>query len=256
MLNVFADGDSWLWAGIFAAGMLGAWALGVRWRGRALRKGGGDELAGRLVDASLALLGLLLAFTFSMSLSRHQRRWDMVVVDSNSIGDFYTCASLLKDPVRTKLQVLLREYVELRLGVAGGIPTEAKLQEGLRKADQLHDQMTRLVAEALDEGTPIAYPLVTTFNAMVSNQASRLSAYRDRLPLSIVVLLFVAAAVSSGLVGFQQGSSGKRELLGTFSFVLLIALVVWVTLDLNEPRRGLITVSQEPMERLLKTMSQ
>ena len=38
------------------------------------------------------------------------------------------------------------------------------------------------------------------------------------------------------------------------SFFLLVALVVFVILDLNDPVRGLITVSQEPMERLLGSM--
>jgi hypothetical protein len=35
---------------------------------------------------------------------------------------------------------------------------------------------------------------------------------------------------------------------------VLVALVVYVTLDLNQPRRGLITINQEPLERLLTTM--
>ena len=37
-------------------------------------------------------------------------------------------------------------------------------------------------------------------------------------------------------------------------FVVLVGLVVWVTLDLNQPHRGVITVSQEPLQRLLEGM--
>jgi hypothetical protein len=33
-------------------------------------------------------------------------------------------------------------------------------------------------------------------------------------------------------------------------------MVVWVTLDLNQPHRGWITVSQKPMQRLLSGMDQ
>lgn len=33
-----------------------------------------------------------------------------------------------------------------------------------------------------------------------------------------------------------------------------IVMVVWVTLDLNQPQRGWITVSQGPLERLLLGM--
>jgi hypothetical protein len=31
-------------------------------------------------------------------------------------------------------------------------------------------------------------------------------------------------------------------------------MVVWVTLDLNQPERGFIRVSQEPLQRLLSGM--
>lgn len=56
------------------------------------------------------------------------------------------------------------------------------------------------------------------------------------------------------LMGKHQGLSGQREPMAAVGFVLLISMVVWVTLDLNQPHRGVITVSQEPMQRLLSGM--
>lgn len=38
--------------------------------------------------------------------------------------------------------------------------------------------------------------------------------------------------------------------LSVLAFVALVSALVFVILDLNQPRRGLITVSHEPMERL------
>jgi hypothetical protein len=43
---------------------------------------------------------------------------------------------------------------------------------------------------------------------------------------------------------------------GSVRFILLVSFVIFVTLDLNQPDRGLITVNQEPMQRLLSTMSE
>jgi hypothetical protein len=43
---------------------------------------------------------------------------------------------------------------------------------------------------------------------------------------------------------------------GTVCFIVLVSFVILVTLDLNPPDRGLITVSQEPMQRLLSLMSE
>ena len=68
----------------------------------------GDCEGSKFDDASLAFIGLLLAFTFGMSLAKHDHRRDMMVADSNAIGDFYTCARMLKETVQTKLQTVVR----------------------------------------------------------------------------------------------------------------------------------------------------
>jgi hypothetical protein len=75
------------------------------------------------------------------------------------------------------------------------------------------------------------------------------------LPPTIVLLLFAAALASTMLVGRQQGVSGKPQIAATLSFILLVGFVVYVILDLNQPGKGLITVSQEPFERLLSSMA-
>ncbi len=49
-----------------------------------------------------------------------------------------------------------------------------------------------------------------------------------------------------------------RSIFGTadawVTALVLVSLVIYVTLDLNQPRRGLIVVSQEPVERLIESM--
>jgi hypothetical protein len=62
------------------------------------------------------------------------------------------------------------------------------------------------------------------------------------------------AIFSSLLVGGDQGASDKADLAGTVCFIFLVSFVFYVTLDLNQPERGLITVSQQPIQRLLSSM--
>jgi hypothetical protein len=176
------------------------------------------------------------------------------VTDSNAIADFYTCASLVKDPARSRLQSVLREYVEHRLALAKGNLDQAALEKELGEIQNMQDQMQVIVGDALDQGTPVAVPLTTTLNGLTSSHAARLAAWRDRLPASIVFLLFVSAIVSMALMGLQQGASGEWHIGATIVFIVLICMVVWVTLDLNQPSRGSSTVSQEPLQRLLSGM--
>lgn len=238
---------------ILAIMMLAAWQVGKRMGKRLLHKE--DTKPSKFDEASVALLGLLLAFTFGMSIAKHDNRRLAVVADSNAIGDFYTCASLLKEPARTQLQTVIRHYVQLRIDLARGNLRSSDLESAITRFDQLYAQMTEIVGRALSDGTPIAVSLTNTLNDVSSNQASRLAAYKDRLPTAIVILLFACAIVTALLIGREQGAAGSSDIAGTLCFILLVSITVYVTLDLNQPERGWIRVSQEPIERLLTSMN-
>jgi hypothetical protein len=240
------------WIGlVLAALMLLGW--GVGWRaGRRRATDPSAAARGPLDDASLAILGLLLGFTFSMSLSKHDARRQMVVTDANAIGDFATCAALVKGPVGEKLMAKVREYVEYRLALSDRPPRgEREVEATLDRVQRMQDEMQGLVREAVDGGTPVTVPLVNTLNEVTSAHTSRVASLRDRLPPSVMTLLLVSAVVSIVLVGREQGAGGLRPVVSTVAFVALVSLVVWVIVDLNQPSRGLIRVSQEPMKRLL-----
>jgi len=252
--TLFFRANSWYVAACLALFMSAGWLLAVS-HGKRMRARGRTSSESEFDTASLALLGLLLAFTFSLAAAKHDERRRMVVVDANAIGDLYTCASLLNDPVRTQLQDVVRDYVRLRLEAASRPLDDARLAVYLKQCQQKLDRMTALVQEALAAGTSIAVPLTNSLNEVSSNQALRVSALEDRLPGSIVLLLVAAAVVTAVLSGREEGLADRPDTGGMVAFVLMVAVTVFVTLDLNQPQRGLIRVSQAPMERLLDSMS-
>jgi hypothetical protein len=255
--RIFEDIDAWTIAAVAAFAMIVAWLLG-RWIGTRLRLGAQGErpAVSKFLDASLALLGLLIAFTFATALSKHDQRRLMVVADSNAIGDFYNCASLLKEPVRTKLRKIIHDYAALRSDLPKRTYNAADFEKALGQFEQMHNQMVELVSEALTDGTPIAVSLTNTLNAVTSRNAERIFAVRDRLPTTIVVLLLMSAVISALLVGREQGVLDEEDLAGTLSFVVLVSFAIFVTLDLNQPNRGFIRVDQESIQRLISTMSE
>ena len=253
---IFADIDAWAVSLTVAFAMVVSWLAG-RWLGRRLREESKDQVAlSKFLDASLAILGLLLAFTFSTAIGKHDQRHMAVVADSTAIGDFYTTASLLKEPVRSKLRIVIHDYTALRVELAKHRYDEARFESALRQFQQMHNQMVGLVAEALASGTPIAVSLTNALNAVTASHAARLAAIEDRLPTPIVALLLVSAIVASLVVGREQGARAEADIAGTVCFILLFSFAMFVTLDLNQPDRGFVTVSQEPMRRLLSTMSE
>ena len=88
------------------------WQLGVRAEGR------GSSNLTALESAMLGLLALMIAFTFSMALSRFDLRRDALLNEANVIGTTALRARLLPEPHRTETLKLLQEYVQIRLDIA------------------------------------------------------------------------------------------------------------------------------------------
>ena len=149
---------------------------------------------------------------------------------------------------------MIRDYAQNELAALCQYLPEAEQQKVTRRSLEMHGRMTEIVARAVAEGTPIAICLTNTLNGVTSAQASRLAAYEEILPWSIKLLLLLGAVVPSFLMGKQQGSSHERCLSGTLSFVALVTLVTFVTLDLDQPRRGLIRVNRESFDRLTQSI--
>ena len=249
--QIVAPLDIHVVAMVLALAMLAAWQIG-RYMGRRVRGKDGVKPS-KFDDASIALLGLLLAFSFGTSIAKHDQRQIAVVADANAIADFYASAGLLKEPSRSKLQTVIRQYAQLRLDLSRRRPRPADL-EVLAKFGRMHDQMNTLVEQAVSDGTPIAILLAHTLNNVTSNQTSRIAANRDRLPASIVFLLYTCAIVTALLVGREQGVEGSIDVAGTVCFIVLVSIAVYVTLDLNRPENGLIRISQEPIAQILSSM--
>lgn len=245
--------DAWLIALVFAVAMLAAWVAG--WRlGQRLPPESGDDPGTKFTDASMALLGLLLAFTFSMALGHHDQRRLAVVAESNAIDDFYTCATLLKEPHRSQLQKVIHEYALNQVLTPYKDPSSDDGSTLTQQSLKSVTEMTDIVAQATTEGTPIAVSLTNTLNNVTSSNASRVAAYRETLPWSIVTLLFISSLVPSFLIGEKQGTTNKVHYSGTLCFIALVTLVIFVTLDLNQPARGLIRVRHYSLEKVIESM--
>src|SRR5580704_3175283 len=90
---------------IAGAAEVGAW-IGQRSRGGATS---GSDI-GTLTSAALGLVALLLAFSFSLSLSRYDARRSQVLEEANAIGSTANFALMLPEPAREPILGLLRDY--------------------------------------------------------------------------------------------------------------------------------------------------
>ena len=204
-----------------------------------------------LLGGSLALLALLLAFTFGLVLNRYEARRQLVTNEANAIGTAYLRAQLLDEPHRSRLSGLLIAYTDNRIRVAN---SGAGADSHLAKNDQLLTQIWAAVSAAggSAQAHGISMPLVEALNEIINLDTERKVAWRLRVPGGVLVLLLAYLIVTAGELGYiVEGARGKRAALMLF---VLIALSIGVITDVNRPSSGAIRESQWPMMELLHAL--
>ena len=87
----------------------------AHWLRSSRKKSEADNDSGTVRSAVLALLGLLLGFSFAVAGARHEARRELLVEEANSIVTTARRAQLLPEPHAVNVIQLLREYVPLRI---------------------------------------------------------------------------------------------------------------------------------------------
>jgi hypothetical protein len=225
-----------------------------RWR-QSRADEGTRHLEDSVQTASLGLVALLLGFSFALVASRYDSRRQVVVHEANAISTAYFDAELLPEPHRSELQATLRRYVVTRIR-AYDLGTEAAADAAIR-SKQLQDTLwKRTMAAAGDERvSPIfATAIARSVSEVNDSSEDAMSAFENKLPGSIMRLLFAVAGIATWIAGYCDGMRGRRLLLVLVVQPLLIALVIIVIADMDEPFRGWLHVSKNPLVRTQESM--
>ncbi len=207
--------------------------------------------------ALLGLFALLLGFTFAMALSRFDLRKDLVVQEANAASAVALHAHFLPRPEQEEVDSMLRRYITLRLDVARlpNILTPA-VRTLNAKTWALQDRLW-VMAVAHAELAPQSVPaelFAMSVSQLIDVKNKRNAALTNRVPDTVLILLFGFAILTMGVVGYSNGLCGDRVPGAMIVLALLVTLVVLVIVDLDRPHRGLIRVSQESMIELEHTL--
>jgi hypothetical protein len=200
---------------------------------------------GVVEGAIFALMGLLIAFTFSGAASRFDTRRHLVVEEANAIGTAYLRLDLLPANTQTALRESFRQYVEARLEVYRKLPDIGAAKQALTHATQLQGQIWSQAVVACQEAPqPATMLLLPALNAMIDITTTRTVATQIHPPPVVFVMLCVLALASSLLAGYGMAGGRPSDCwLHALAFAAIMAVTVYVILDLEYPRLGLIKVN-------------
>jgi hypothetical protein len=205
--------------------------------------GGPKATFGAVEGAVLGFLGLLLAFTINGAGQRFDHRRELVVEETNAIGTAYRRLDVLPQSVRLSVQENFRRYLDARIAMYRKLPDVSAARDDLARSLHLQDEIWRQTVAGIGaENTPphAMVVLLPALNTMIDITTTRSMASQMHPPTVIFVMLYGLALASALLSGYSMGTA--RSWLHRLCFALIVSMSVYITLDLEYPRLGLLRV--------------
>ncbi|HET9316184.1 MAG TPA: DUF4239 domain-containing protein [Vicinamibacteria bacterium] len=240
-------------------GLLALQELGRRaGRARAERTHGESrEGLGSIEGAVYGLLGLLLAFTFSGAASRFEGRRTLILQEATAIETAYRRLDLLPADARAPLRAKMGAYLDARLSAQSAARGIDAAQAALARSRQLRQELwdDALVATQ-SAGSPAPQMILPALNSAFDVATARAAAIYVHPPVALFVMLVGLALVAAFLVGNSMGARGTRDTLHMMAYAGVLAVVIYVIVDLEFPRLGFIRVdaSDRVLIELRQTM--
>ncbi len=198
----------------------------------------------------LGMLALLLGFTFSLSLQRYDTRSQAVINEANAIGTVALRAGLIPEALRASTKDLVREYLDLRIRASEiSLDRPDERRAILLQSEQVFNSLWAMAQQAGNEDPSALRSgyFVQALNDMIDAYGSRDAALSRHVPELVLFLMFGTLILTASLVGYGSGVAGHRATFAAYTLLLLIICLVFVVIDLDRPRRGLIEVSQQSL---------
>ena len=236
-----------------AVAMLVSYEIGFRFGGRVHKRTDASASLGPMVGGLLGMLAFVLAMTFSMAASQHDLRRKSVLEEANAVGTAYLRSDLLDPQYRTEVRKLLREYVDVRLDAATGGDVHAAIVRSVEIHGLLWAQVSAAALAAPSTNTAL---MVQSTNDVIDMHEKRVTAgLRYRIPGTVWIALSAIAILTMIVLGVQSSLAGRAGLVAVVPLSLAFAALIVLVVDLDRPETGMITVNQQAMVNLQKSMS-
>jgi hypothetical protein len=212
-----------------------------------------DKQLGTIGGATFALVAFLIGFGFAGAGTRYVDRLDLVVKEANALGTAWLRADTLPQPARGELKEALRQYTASRLELLES-KDRAQALALLARVGGQHERLWDIALKGTAGNASLMLVVLPSLNEVIDLHTTHLSAARRHIPTAIMVTLLVSTALALALASFGSGQAGRRFPILNFMYGFALAAALWMTLDLDHPRRGTIQIGLQPLVETLASM--
>ncbi|MEN9879754.1 MAG: hypothetical protein RIQ55_400 [Pseudomonadota bacterium] len=246
-LDIFLFESQFLPVVLVASLGLAVWAgrrLGLYQKARAAgAKVKLDEIS---VAAIFGLMSLLVTFTFSGAYERFEKRRVLLVEEYNTISTAYDAVDLLppahQPKIRDDFRNLMDQRIELYLDVVDSKVLEARLKLFEATLSQLWKDSVAAVNATPYPRYLVAAELLTAIAKMNTALENRKMALNQHPPKIIYQLLVLLLIIGAFMAGYNQATTDSRDWTMVPIYVLVTVAVFYITINLEHPLLGLISL--------------
>jgi hypothetical protein len=212
-----------------------------------LKKTKKDNKNSEISSSLLGLLALILGFTFAMAGSRYENRRTNLIDEANCIGTAVLRSDIYPDSLKIEFQKDFNTYLNSRREYYLLENDEVKLKASLKKSAVASEKLwSRAAFYAKDKDYFIqSNMMLPALNAMFDSASKSNMVLNSKVPETIVYLLLAFSIIISFFIGYNSGLEKKIDTKFITGFCFLICIEIFITLDLDRPRRGLIKLDTE-----------
>ncbi len=216
-----------------------------------------------IMGAGLGLLAFMLAFTFSTAQSHFEVRVQSLAEEARIARNAFLQADLLTEPYRTQVKELLRDYIKLRseTKLSGNTSAVKQIAVLIETSEDIQHQLWLLATEnqkqeknsqAENKDSEL---FMVSILALIDIHYTRVhSAVMNRIPFTIWMTLYLMAALSMVIMGYQAGLTDRRSPVATITLAFAFSAVIILITDLDRPIMSFFEINRQLLIDLHENM--
>ncbi len=228
---------------IFVLMMIMNWAgFRLRKKQRAGKTEAEIDSFGSIEGSMLGLMALLLAFSFGMAATKFDERRKIIIEEANDIGTAILRSDLYGDSVRKLFLQDFSVYVDARIAYYDAGVNYDKIKLALKEAEAISGMLWKRATLSHDPSNPArTLQMIPALNSMIDIVTTRESSREAKVPPLILFMLMILTFVAAFLTGYNY-KGNRRSTVIVVSFALMTASTLYLVMELDRPRRGLLSL--------------
>lgn len=211
--------------------------------------------SGQLIFGAFSVLSLMVGFTFSLALNRHDQRRDLLLEESNAIRALHRTLVHVEEPGRSEISVALSAYSKGRLAFVGStlFGQEDMTAQRAAEREQLN-QVAATVVPVSDTGVNQAQILAAA--TRILDAGTRMDAVTlAHVPPRVILMLVLLSTGCALVIGISIAEKLPALWLPATLWAMLLSLAMFTIVDLDAPHWGSIRLDSGPLETAVKVTS-